>query len=299
MSALVQLLPCPSYFDLVSLTFINRLCITRASLPKLYFAPLRTMIAGLDNQFGPQLAGHFDFTLLFEQTIFEVAPNSLLILATPFYGRSIIVHAAQQVPAGPLLWAKLATGALLVVTYVSKAALWQTASELQSHWSIVSSVMSLLGSLCTLLVLYSAHTYNKALSTFVSLFFSLTLLLDIALARSYFLRHDMGFSSMHPIAGIQTVGVVLKLLLVVLEEVPKTTHAVKRQTSSSVKCDSELGFWGKAMFFSVNSLLLFGYKNELTIENLPALDEQFGSRRLFDRFYRNWNRGKHNEVVKL
>lgn len=299
MSALVQLLPCPSYFDLVSLTFINRLCISRASLPKLYFAPLRTMITGLDNQFGPQLAGHFDFTLLFEQTIFEVAPNSLLILATPFYGRSIIGHAAQQVPAGPLLWAKLATGALLVATYVSKAALWQTDSELQSHWSIASSVISLLASLCTLLVLYSAHTYNKALSTFVSLFFSLTLLLDIVLARSYFLRHDMGFSSMHSIAGIQTAGVMLKLLLVVLEEVPKTTHAVKRQTSSTVKCDSELGFWGKAMFFSINSLLLFGYKNEVTIENLPALDEQFGSRRLFDRFYKNWNGGKHNKVVKL
>ncbi|KAM3457637.1 hypothetical protein NHJ6243_007726 [Beauveria neobassiana] len=248
------------------------------------------MVPDMDQRFGPQLAGHFDVTLLFEQTIFEIAPNSVFVLATPFFLKSIASHAAKQVRPGPLLWAKMALGALLLAAYIAKAALWQTKSKLHSQASITSSIISLVTSLCTLVVIYSAHVYRRRPSTFMSVFFSITMLLDMALTRSYFLRHGMGYSSMQSIAAIQIVVVVVKLLLVVMEEVPKTTPSRKENVSSYVRGDSELGFWGKALFFSVSPLLLFGYKNELGVENLPPLDEQFESRVLFDAFFKHWSK---------
>ncbi|KAM3520142.1 hypothetical protein MY4038_009535 [Beauveria bassiana] len=248
------------------------------------------MVPDMDQRFGPQLAGHFDFTLLFEQTIFEIAPNSVFVLATPFFLKSIASHAAKQVRAGPLLWAKMALGALLLAAYIAKAALWQSKSELHSQASIASSIISLVTSLCTLVVIYSAHVYRRRPSAFMSVFFSITMLLDMALTRSYFLRHEIGYSSMQSIAAIQIVVVVVKLLLVVTEEMPKTTPSRKENVPSHFKGDSELGFWGKVLFCSVSSLLLFGYKNELGFENLPPLDEQFESRVLFDAFFKHWSK---------
>ncbi|KAM3498333.1 hypothetical protein MY10362_008341 [Beauveria mimosiformis] len=75
-----------------------------------------------------------------------------------------------------------------------------------------------------------------------------------------------------------------------MEEVPKTTPNRKGNVFSNVKGDSELGFWGKALFCSVSSLLVFGYNNELDVENLPPLDEQFESRVLFDAFLKHWSK---------
>ncbi|KAM3498332.1 hypothetical protein MY10362_008340 [Beauveria mimosiformis] len=142
------------------------------------------MALDMDQRFGPQLAGHFDFTLFFEQTIFEIAPNSFFVLATPFFLQSIASHAAKQVCPGPLLWAKMAVGALLLAAYIAKAALWQTTPELHSQAAIANSIISLVTSLCTLVVIYSAHVYRRRPSTFMSVFFSITLLLDMALTRS-------------------------------------------------------------------------------------------------------------------
>ncbi|TQV98201.1 ABC multidrug transporter [Cordyceps javanica] len=251
------------------------------------------MASHMDSHFGPQLAGHFDFTLLFEQTIFEIAPNSLLVLATPYFLKTFASRPTTPM-RGPLFCAKMFFGALLVAFYITKAVLSQRASEYYSEASVACSVMSIIASICAFVILYIAHACRRTPSTFISLFFSLTILLDITLARSYYLRHRMGLVSMNPIAVTQTVIVLLKLWLVVLEEVPKRRFESKRTASSRLKCDSELGFWGKVMFFSVNSLLLFGYKTEITVEDLHQIDEKLDSRVLFDAFFAHWSNTAFN-----
>lgn len=247
------------------------------------------MVAELDKQFGPQLAGYFDFTLLFGQTIFEIAPDALLILATPFYATMLVGRLTQQVQGGPLLWIKVAIGTLLIAVYIAKAVLWQTISGLQSPSSVAESVVCLVGSTCTLVILYGSHLYNRRLSSFVSLFFTLTMLLDISLARSYFLRYDMDFKSLHKIGAIQIIVVLLKLCLVILEEVPKTPLSSDDKDLSATKSDFEIGFWSRVVFSWVNKLLLYGFNHELDVDHLPRLDEEFDSRRMFDKFFAHWS----------
>lgn len=62
-----------------------------------------------DNSFGPQLKGTFDFTLLFEQSIFTILPASILLSASPFIVTRLFRKPAR-VRSGVLLWAKLVRG---------------------------------------------------------------------------------------------------------------------------------------------------------------------------------------------
>lgn len=64
-----------------------------------------------DDSFGPQLAGHFDFTLLFEQSIFTTLPASIFLCISPLYiGR--LLRQPVQVRPGVLLWAKVVGSSL-------------------------------------------------------------------------------------------------------------------------------------------------------------------------------------------
>lgn len=61
---------------------------------------------GDDALFGPQLPGRFDFTLLFEQSIFTALPCSLFLVAAMgnIYG---LCKQPVRVKSGALLWLKL------------------------------------------------------------------------------------------------------------------------------------------------------------------------------------------------
>ena len=54
-------------------------------------ATLLTMecLPDADNTFGPQYCNHFDFTLLFEQSFFQIAPCALLLLLLPLYASQL------------------------------------------------------------------------------------------------------------------------------------------------------------------------------------------------------------------
>ena len=61
---------------------------------------------GNDNYFGPHLPGTFDFTILFEQSIFSLLPTALFIIVAPFRIFHLYHH-ETRVKAGTLLWSKL------------------------------------------------------------------------------------------------------------------------------------------------------------------------------------------------
>lgn len=63
-------------------------------------------VPGNDNSFGPQYGSSFDFTLLFDHSIFTIVPTVLLITACPLYVY-FRRHDAVEVERGPLFWAKM------------------------------------------------------------------------------------------------------------------------------------------------------------------------------------------------
>ncbi|KAJ6780150.1 hypothetical protein PWT90_01966 [Aphanocladium album] len=144
-------------------------------------------LVSMDALFGPQLPGHFDFTIRFEHSIFWLIPSIFVVLATPFYLKAI-VRSQPQVRAGPHLVAKMICCAALAGIRAGNIALWLRSEYFRSETTIAAALMALLASICTMVKVAVTHLYSIRPSDFLSLVLSVTMLLDIAMTRSYFLR---------------------------------------------------------------------------------------------------------------
>ncbi|TQV93041.1 Vacuolar metal resistance and drug detoxification protein [Cordyceps javanica] len=237
-----------------------------------------------DVLFGPQLPGHFDFTVLFEHTMLGLVPASLLVLATPFYVKGLAC-AERQVRPGNLLPSKIMCGLALVGMQATTIALWHNTDYFRAPVTVAASSMSLVASICTVFIIATTHMYSLRPSSFLSIFFSITMLFDITMARSYFLRDNLD-----AIAALQVCVAVLKLILISLEEVPKRSLFVSREHQTRVSVESTSGFWNRSLFIWLNPLLIFGWSNTFTLDNLPDIGDEFASERLFDRFSPHWGK---------
>lgn len=238
-----------------------------------------------DALFGPQLPGHFDFTILFEHAMMWLVPTGLAILVTPFYLKSAM-RAERKVRPGKLLWIQMACGLALVGLQATNIALWHNTDYFRSSVTVAACSMSLVASICTMCIIAITHMYSLQSSAFLSIFFTLTGLFDIAMARSYFLRDTLG-----AIASLQTCVVILKLVLIILQEVPKRSLYLSETLQSSVSAESASGFWNRSMFLWLNPLLIFGWRKRFKLDDLPNIGEEFASEKLFDRFSPHWAQG--------
>lgn len=247
-----------------------------------------------DNQFGPKLLGQFDFTLLFEQAMLSIVPASIAILSIPYYVHLAVRARARERP-GPLLWLKLAVGLAMLALHAASLVLWQRASVFYSDLSLPAASMSLASSLCILFILYVAHICSPRPSGFLSVFLTITILFDITMTRSYFRRAALG-----TIGALQIAIVVVKSLLVVLEEVPKRDSLHSDPSGPAVSKETTAGFWNRAVFGWLNSLLIFGFRKTLNLDNLPAIDEDLkSSMQRYDHFAPKWNQGKPSIIFQL
>lgn len=236
-----------------------------------------------DGQFGPILPGHFDFTILFEHIFFGLVPSGFIVLALPKYLSA--TRSPRKAHHGPLLWAKLAVGAALVANQLASLVLWHNTTHTRT--ALAASIMSFVASICICAILYITHVYSAKSSAILSLFLTLTMLFDVAMARSYFTRGGLG-----AIGGLQVAIASLKLVLVTLDEIPK--KYLTREVDDEVTASAEhaTGFWNRAMFLWVTRVLILGSYKNLNINDLPHIGDEYASERLFDHFTPHWKTGK-------
>lgn len=239
----------------------------------------------MDSLFGPQLPGQFDFTLFFEHVMFTLIPGGIIFLTIPYYIRTILRATGKKVRPGLLLWVKLAVGLALVGIYTANLILWQQDTVLRSPIAISAASTSLIAALCIVAIAYTTHTYSLQSSAFLSVFITVTALFDVTMTRSFF-RRELG-----AIGALRAAIIGLKFVLVVLEEFSKRRLIRAERERESVDGETVAGFWNRATFGWLNSLLIFGYKKELSFDNLPSIDGEFSSMKLYDQFVPNWSRG--------
>ncbi|KAJ3496257.1 hypothetical protein NLG97_g2789 [Lecanicillium saksenae] len=246
-----------------------------------------------DGQFGPQLDGQFDFTLLFEHVMLTIVPGGLVVLAIPFYLKMALSE-ARKVRAGLLLWLKLAMGLALLVIHATSLALWQRASLFRSDIALAAAGMSLVTSLCIIVILYISHTYSIRSSGFLSLFLTITALFDITMTRSYFRR-----SGLDTIAALQTTVIVLKFGLVILEEVSKRALLRVESLRASVSAETVAGFWNRTVFGWFFSIMIFAFNHDLTLKNLPNIVEDLNVKVQYERFAPKWAKARKTSRYAL
>ncbi|KAJ3483781.1 hypothetical protein NLG97_g7224 [Lecanicillium saksenae] len=238
---------------------------------------------GADDQlWGPQLPGHFDFTLVFEQSIFAILPACLLLGAAPVH-ISYLLRGKPRVRPGLLLWTKLAFVLGLIGCHAAVIYTW-TKPQFSTQISVAAAVFSLLSGICIATLIYVEHIYTFSPSPLVSLYLTVVMLLDIAKTRSYFLRNGL------ETAGRLTAAItVLEAVLVLLQEISKRA-LVTDQGAATFGRESFSGFWNRRLFLWINSTLFLGFHSILSVDDLPALGPEFDSEYLHAKFLRHWEK---------
>lgn len=236
--------------------------------------------------FAPLLAGEVHFTSVFEESIFTTLPASIAIIAALL--RVLSIRGEKQVvDFGSLLWGKVALGVTHTAVSLACLVLWAVLPAVQTDLTLPAAAFAAGGSLSLVLLLFIEHVYSYRSSTFLSLFLSVTFLVDVAKAYACLDRAGLG-----PICALYMIGCLVRFLLLISQEISKR-HLI-RDEALRINLGSEpaSGFWNRSMFVWINSTLLLGFRQALKVEDLPALDPDFKSKTVFAAFKHQWDKGE-------
>ncbi|KAI8311183.1 ABC transporter [Colletotrichum sp. SAR11_59] len=244
-----------------------------------------------DDYFGPQVNGYFDFTVLFEQSIFSILPTALLILLAPVR-ITWLLRNDIRVRAGKLLWLKLVSIAVFLCLQIILIALWSIPSTPRARTSVAESALGLIEAIALGALSYTEHKRSIRPSALIGLYLFLTIVLDIAQARTLWLRE--GLSSA---AGVFTASVAVKVVILALEETPK--RVLLASSEKDVAVESTTGVVSRSLFWWLNSLFFQGFRLLIGLEDLGAIDPKFDSARLLGMLDRAWATSKKDSKWSL
>ncbi|PNP52062.1 hypothetical protein THARTR1_07271 [Trichoderma harzianum] len=231
-----------------------------------------------DAAFGPVVDAAcrdgFDFTLVFEQSIFVLLPASLLVLVAPLRliqlrksPIKVVDHVSRVI--------KLSVVGCLAALQLVLIALWAThdgPARLNSV-SVAAACVSFASSLMSCALSYFEHGRSLGPSSLLNVFLLVSLLLDAAVLRTVWLSLSTAAASAS-IRAVLTASFGLKAALLVLEAREKSGHVVGRQTLAP---EETSGLYSRAVFAWVAPLLRTGFQRLLRPADLFALDEKMTS----------------------
>lgn len=130
-------------------------------------------------------------------------------------------------------------------------------------------------------LLYFEDRYSKQPYSLLIIYLTVTLLFDVANIRSLFARDGL-----HALVTVAAAIVLVKLVLLALEEVPKLATL---KDGAFKKATGDL--WSRAVFWWLNSMFLRGFRDVLQIGDLSAIDDAFASDVLFAKLDQAWTTG--------
>ncbi|KAK1958778.1 ABC multidrug transporter [Colletotrichum sublineola] len=229
--------------------------------------------------FGPQLTGHFDFTLYFEQSVFSIVPSALFLAILPC--RVTWLLRRRPIPcSGWLLLAKLATSTILLSFQATLLALWALPTTIKTPASTAAAILALVNSILLIGLVYVEHNRSTRPSKLLSIYLFLTALVDMAQARSLFLQKP---NTTEKIGAVFAMSLAMKLLLVLLEEIPKPGVP---EPSSKEEISGPIN---RSVFGWLNPLFLQGSRGTLHVEDLGNIDRKFDSARLLSMLSSSWD----------
>lgn len=175
--------------------------------------------------------------------------------------------------------------AVLLGVEIASLGLWSRlpAVDVRSDASLAAFSLVCVGTLCIVAAVSLEHRHSFRSSALISLYLSLTALLDAVKARSFFLRPRL-----HAVGGLAAAAAAAKLALVLLQEVSKRTHIKDPALRRSLSKEATSGFWNRSLFLWLNSTFLLGFRTVLRIDDLGSLGDDFSADHLSARFEPVW-----------
>ncbi|KIW11357.1 hypothetical protein PV08_10657 [Exophiala spinifera] len=238
-----------------------------------------------DAHFGPAYSGtsrHFDFTLLFEDTILTIAPASIFLVAA---GTRTIWLNTKPNKVSPsfsrlmklVLLTAFATNQLTVL--LARA----TNLDVATRASIAAAALDF-SAACVLFVL-SLYEHSRSItpSTIIGLYLLISLPFDAVRLRTFFLiRSDAA----HGIANFMSLSLAIKSLVLVTEAVEK--RSILLEPYRELPPEATSGIYNRFVFWWLNPLFRIGFGKTLLLDDLYGLDDTLSSASVHGIFSRRW-----------
>nr|POE78010.1 metal resistance protein ycf1 [Quercus suber] len=216
---------------------------------------------GADAAFGPAVKGcrgDFDFTLTFEQVICSVGASGLLLLFTPLRIAQLLKQSTKTLPH------------------------WLLAAKLtQTRASIAAACLTSLDALGLALLTIVEHKRSVRPSQLICIYLFFSTILDLSQVRTLWLQDES-----EAIAGLFSASVAIKLLLLLLESFGKRSFL--QSPYRYFPPEALAGVFSTSIFFWVNQLIVRGYRNIITIEDLFNIDQRLSSGELERTIMKTW-----------
>lgn len=238
-----------------------------------------------DDTFGPQYCNHFDFTLLFEQSIFQIAPCALFLFLFPVRIFQLQRQNAKTVRTG-IQTAKQAAILILTASQIALLIFWSLTPLFRTKASIPAALLSFLASLVVLYLSSVEHTRSVRPSSIINVYLFFSILLDVPQARTLWLR--LGWTA---VPGIFTAGLFAKVIVLCLEARNKRMLLLPPYRLHTPEVLANI--FDRTVLWWLNSLLLKGYGTILSIDGLFPIDNGLSSDGIERSFCHYW---KHREL---
>ncbi|CEJ94182.1 hypothetical protein VHEMI09730 [[Torrubiella] hemipterigena] len=262
------------------------------------FSDKSVAIPSNDGFFGPGYNGDFDFTILFENVFFSLTPSVIALLLCVI---SLFTDRGRPTIAkrGILLWAKLVSIGVIFVVEIAKAVIWsgyqasqQDTTAALTETTIVASILSPIATIALGYLLYSDHVHTFRPSSLLSIYCTLSTVVEIIRSRTFLLR-----PSLNVVGGLSLVIAIFKVVIVVLQEIPKPLK--QDDADEKLAQDAVAGFWNRTFVIWINSTLFIGFRRSLSMNDLGSLGPDFSSHSLVQKFERIWEASAKNKPHAL
>ncbi|THC98398.1 hypothetical protein EYZ11_002117 [Aspergillus tanneri] len=241
----------------------------------------------VENVFGPTVApdcrNGFDFTLLFEEAFFCIAPCSVFLLVLPMQLCCRVTQKPQRSTTDGLLYWKLLAH---LVSTIIKTTLFILLVVPGLHVpktraTIAAAVLSAVTSIAVMSISYWQHYRSLRPSTLLTLFLALSLPLDAVRARTIWAVQT------RPLFIVFVVGLASDLLKLMLES--RETRRYHPDTKKKLSGETTANVFNRSLFWWLNPLLIHGFKQVLEVEKLAAIDDLVNNDADGDRFAQKWD----------
>ncbi|PYI08342.1 P-loop containing nucleoside triphosphate hydrolase protein [Aspergillus sclerotiicarbonarius CBS 121057] len=240
----------------------------------------------VETGFGPvaDCYDHFDFTLLFEESILTIAPAALTLLLLPWFLGRLYKQERKVEGSWHHVVKLIGWFALFAVTLVLVALLIDRKGP-TTRTSIAANVLVLVLDLGLAFLSHWQHVRSVRPSGLVVQYLALTLVFDIARCRTLW-----GMQSAETIAIVLSVAIGVKAALLILEAVEKRAILLlKFQSLPSEATAGELNLW---FSWWLNPIFLRGFKKQLSMETLFDVDPSLKADDAGDSLAEMWKQWK-------
>ncbi|KGQ06661.1 Metal resistance protein YCF1 [Beauveria bassiana D1-5] len=250
-----------------------------------------------DTQFGPRVdtvCRSFDFTLYFEDAVLSAVPSAIFILIA-MVPLIRILRQPSIVKSSYLLGLKLVVFFILIVLQAVFLGLRVNSKNLHTSASIAADVLSLVATGAAIALSWLQHYRSEQPSTTLTLYLSALVLLDISRVRTLWLIPNTSAAS-----SVKTVALLLTAATLVLESTGKRASLRQPEMLAHSGPEPFIGFWSITGYVWVLGTLTRGYRNFLSVEDLPELDYRISADKLHHKLQshlRNAHLFKKNAFV--